>query len=245
MLPRQHPGKTPPIGIRQCLELNGLVVQTACQWADKHLGANVRILGDRNIRKGTQKLGTWFYEILRCCERLDTLREKQGREPIGAVRRFEGIVEEFYVQTWQRCILSLYKIEATEFTSYVGKDLCIAELNAVCSRVKNDAQGDDRKPPEPKAFEVCPKFTAFIEDGMDIADSNSIFKQQFWKRMLAAWREAIKELDGHCVVHHVSPEAVKVQKGKGRDLRNLTPLYLEALSRNAFLEALPEGQLRS
>lgn len=240
-LPRQSPLVTPPPGIRQAAELNALTVNTACHWLNKRLGAKIRIPEAKTLRDATKVLGSvWFYEIFQCCERMDSLIKRAQAGSANWLDRFEDVINEFYVQGIVECILSLYEINAEDFTSYTGKSLLIAQLNSICTRVSNESQGDDQKPPHASAFEICPEFAGFITAGMDLANTNTGFRGERWRPMLKAWRAAIAEMDKHYAMHHVYTTKVLRQGGKGKHLINLTPAYLKQIATNSkvFRETL-------
>lgn len=240
-LPTPIPPPTP--SIRQAIELNAFVVYLACCWVDKKLGAIDKLPRSRKVRTATKEVGDWLYQIYRCCERIHSLGRRSGatsRDSIDNEERFTLIVQEFYFVGLQPCLRDLYPVPEHRPNPTKKADF-INLLNRGCSLFKAFQK------PSKEAHPTCPELALFVLDVIELAESNSRFRNEFFVPLRDSWREMIFSMNGWAM-HTILTSRLEVQVGRGRNVRNLTPSYLaqlQALSRTEVLKPLPEGRCKS
>lgn len=223
-----------PVEIRQFLELNTYTFQTALHWMIR-LSWNSKhpIPGDRMMKTATQKTGEWLKHVRLLCQQChDFQRLGNVQTPYrDSTDWFKRIVMELFVGSFSIISDYPYPGEAESGTSRKTKRHGINSMNAVCSRVN--------------AFEYpCAKsnmfaFSQLLTAAISMAESLDVFKQEYFRPFIKAWRAMISEIDQHWHSHFLDAEQLWRQDGRGRHRKNLTSDYAK------IIEALesPPGKL--
>lgn len=213
---------TPPLGIRQLIEMNTYTFQSGLDWMVKKEWNNKhKVRGDRNLRKSTEPLGNFLSQVLRLCERCHTSQHFAGVDiPYSSPSEwFQRIVLEFYVAGFQQIMYQLYPSELFLKPNEGGaKKQAVRQIHAICSLANNM---------ERPCLASNLAFPLLLDRAIGVAEQSSNFKNQFYEPFTKSWRKSIDVVEKHWVTGFLTNdgEELHCRIGSGKNVRNLTKKY--------------------